>query len=139
MGPLIQATFAGTQAAAAASVKQKQPLTRSEQLDEANKAAMAVADRCEMTEEEIELIDEATIAAKEAASVDEQSDIATCFAVALACRLSLTEEAQSAVTGSCCSGCTGWQRAASAWFRVLAFRGLGFRGFGVVGFRGFRV
>lgn len=99
MGPLIQATFAGTQAAAAASVKQKQPLTRSEQLDEANKAAMAVADRCEMTEEEIELIDEATIAAKEAASVDEQSDIATCFAVALACRLSLTEEAQSAVTG----------------------------------------
>jgi len=99
MVPLIQATFAGAQAAAAASVKQKQPLTRSEQLDEANKAAMVVADRCDMTEDERELIDEATIAAKEAASVDEQSDIATCFAVALACRLSLTEEAQSAVTG----------------------------------------
>ncbi|CAE7407406.1 unnamed protein product [Symbiodinium sp. CCMP2456] len=99
MGPLIQATFAGAQAAAAASAKQKQPLTRSEQLDEANKAALVVADRCDMTEDEIQLIDEATIAAKEAARLDEQSDIATCFAVALACRLSLTEEAQSAVTG----------------------------------------
>ena len=118
MVPLIQATFAGAQAAAAASVKQKQPLTRSEQLDEANKAAMVVADRCDMTEDERELIDEATIAAKEAASVDEQSAIATCFAVALACRLSLTEEAQSAVTGSRWSGCKDWQRAACASFFV---------------------
>ena len=34
--------WAGAQAAAAASVKQKQPLSRVEQLDEANKASMRV-------------------------------------------------------------------------------------------------
>ena len=100
VGPFIQAAFAGAQAAAAASIKSKQPLTRAEQLDEANKAAMLVAERCGMTAPERELIAEATAAAKEAASTDERGDIAACFAAALASRLSLTEEAQSAVSGA---------------------------------------
>ena len=114
MGPFIQAAFAGSQAASAASIKQKQPLSRAEQLDEASKAAMLVADRCGMTSQEKEMIAEATVAAKDAAHLDNESDIAMCFAVALASRLSLTDEARIAVTGACTKssrGCFGVEMA----------------------------